>query len=375
MKSLWVLALLIFLFPVNILAQELTQKDVERVLQDSKNGNPIAQAYLGDMHYHGNGMPLNHIEAAKWWRKAAEQDNAFGQVNLGRMLSRGEKVPLNHAEALKWYRKAAEQGNSNGQLALASAYHYGKGTVGNRIAALKWYKEAANQGNSQALLELGNIHQYGRIGMTKSGKEAMKWYLKAAEKGNSNGYYEIGGMYSIYGGRFTRDYAEAIKWYRKAAELGNSEGQEKLGSMYRDGEGVNKDLKEAKKWFSKAAEQGNLHAKRALYEMSDKGKREIAFNELSQMIKNLFLMLLFFPVWWFIAGHVFNCPSRHLNIITIVTFAGGIVGFLITFACNGGVGGSAEISSTAWGCLLSYMAIHNMVLALIFFSGQRKRIS
>ena len=145
--------------------------------------------------------------------------------------------------------------------------------------------------------------------------------------------------------------------------------------MYRDGEGVDKDLNEAEKWFSKAAEQGNLHAKRALYEMSDQGKREMASTELTQTLKMLFSLLLFFPVWWLIAGYFFNSPSTHFNLIIIVTFVGGVIGFFIAFACGGGAGGSSQMSASAWGCLLPYLVIHNIALALIFFSGQRKRES
>ncbi|HBH36497.1 MAG TPA: hypothetical protein DDW45_09220, partial [Gammaproteobacteria bacterium] len=121
--------------------------------------------------------------------------------------------------------------------------------------------------------------------------------------------------------------------------------------------------------------QGNLPAKSRLYEMSDKGKREIAFNELSQTIKILFSLLLFFPVWWLIAGYFFNSSSKHQVISGIVIFAGGVAGFFIAFACNGGAGGSSEMSASAWSCFLPYMAIHNILLALIFFSGQRKRES
>lgn len=124
-----------------------------------------------------------------------------------------------------------------------------------------------------------------------------------------------------------------------------------------------------------AAEQGNLHAERALYEMSDQGKRDIAFTELTQTIKILFSLLLFFPVWWLIAGYFFNSPPTHFNIIIIVTFVGGVIGFFIAFACNGGAGGSSEMSASAWSCFIPYMAIHNVVLAFIFFSGQRKRES
>ena len=81
-----------------------------------------------------------------------------------------------------------------------------------------------------------------------------------------------------------------------------------------------------------------------------------------------------FPVWWLIMGYFFNCPPKHLGIISIVVFVGGIVGFFILFACGGGAGGSSEVSARAWDCFLPYMAIQNMVLGLIFLSGKRKKV-
>ena len=45
--------------------------------------------------------------------KAAEQGNAGAQANLGIMYARGEGVPKNDTEAAKWYRKAAEQGHES----------------------------------------------------------------------------------------------------------------------------------------------------------------------------------------------------------------------------------------------------------------------
>ena len=42
----------------------------------------------------------------------AEQGNAAAQYNLGVMYDNGEGVPQDYAEAAKWYRLAAEQGEA-----------------------------------------------------------------------------------------------------------------------------------------------------------------------------------------------------------------------------------------------------------------------
>lgn len=58
------------------------------------------------------------IEAAAWFRRAAEQGDMNAQRSLGYMYAKGEGVPQNDAEALIWLRKAAEQGDLYSQRAL-----------------------------------------------------------------------------------------------------------------------------------------------------------------------------------------------------------------------------------------------------------------
>ena len=53
----------------------------------------------------------NFVEAAKWFRKAADQGIALAQANLGLCYEKGEGVPRDIAEAMKWYRLASESQN------------------------------------------------------------------------------------------------------------------------------------------------------------------------------------------------------------------------------------------------------------------------
>ena len=144
-------------------------------------------------------------EAAKWYRKAAEQRNAIAQNNLGTMYYNGKGVTKNYAEAVKWYRKAAEQGNANAQ-------------------PRQWYVLGELR-PKQGMY----VHGYG---VTKDHAEAAKWYRKAAEQGNAFAQKNLGVVYG-HGYGVTQDYAEALKWYRKAADQGNALAQNNLGDMYR----------------------------------------------------------------------------------------------------------------------------------------------
>ena len=78
----------------------------------AKNGDPVAQANLGSMYLHGQGVTRDDREAAKWLRMAAEQGDEYSQYSLGIMYHDGQGVPLDYKEALRWSRMAAEQGAS-----------------------------------------------------------------------------------------------------------------------------------------------------------------------------------------------------------------------------------------------------------------------
>ena len=58
-------------------------------------------------------MEKDAKEAVKWYRKAAEQGNAYGQHNLGWMYANGEGVPKGNVTAYAWYNLAAANGNAS----------------------------------------------------------------------------------------------------------------------------------------------------------------------------------------------------------------------------------------------------------------------
>ena len=65
------------------------------------------------MYRLGAGVPLNYVEAEKWFRKAAEQGHAGSQVELGGKYFTGEGVPEDYAEAYAWYLLAKANGSEN----------------------------------------------------------------------------------------------------------------------------------------------------------------------------------------------------------------------------------------------------------------------
>jgi tetratricopeptide (TPR) repeat protein len=87
----------------------------------AKPNEATAGLYLGNMYYNGQMVTKSVSEAVKWWRKGADQGNAWAQSNLGAMYATGNGVARDTAEAMRWYRKAAEAGNEGGLNNLAWA--------------------------------------------------------------------------------------------------------------------------------------------------------------------------------------------------------------------------------------------------------------
>ena len=64
----------------------------------------------------GKGTPQDYVQAALWYRKAAEQADADAQIELGMLYYEGHGVPQDYAQTAYWFRKSAEQGDDNAQL-------------------------------------------------------------------------------------------------------------------------------------------------------------------------------------------------------------------------------------------------------------------
>lgn len=116
----------------------------------AEQGDPKAQFYLGALYYHGEGVPQNTAEAARWYRRAAEGGHAAAQHNLGVMLFTGEGMPEDAQEALGWFLRAAEQGHGPAQYNLGIMYAEGSGTPPDNERAYLWFSLAAERNEAHA---------------------------------------------------------------------------------------------------------------------------------------------------------------------------------------------------------------------------------
>lgn len=110
----------------------------------AEQGHAEAQLYLGLLYKEGKGLPKDDRASANSFRKAAEQGSPEAQFNLGLMYYVGQDVPQDYAESAKWYRLAAKQGNGYAQANLGHMYAEGLGVPKDYVRAHVWMNFAAS---------------------------------------------------------------------------------------------------------------------------------------------------------------------------------------------------------------------------------------
>lgn len=235
----------------------------DRPLRDQPLPAIRAQAEAGDVRArfelalrleHGEGAPKSAGEAAKWFRKAADQGLPAAQEALAWKYMEGLGLRKDQREAIKWFRKAAENGRASAQFDLATIYDNGDGIDRNAPEAARWFRAAAEQGLAAAQESLAVMCSEGD-GVFKDLAEGAKWHHAAADQGLASAQYSVGVMFDLGEGE-PKDPSEAVRWYRKAAEQGHPEAECKLGLAYANALGVETDVIEGYKWLNLAAARG-----------------------------------------------------------------------------------------------------------------------
>lgn len=164
---------------------EADTKQLTILRTQAEKGDAKAQFELAKAFYAGKySVATNYVEAVKWFRKAAGQNDALAQSNLGACYANGQGVARDEVEAVRWYRKAAEQNHPAAQSNLGNCYDMGQGLVKDEVEAVKWFRKAAEQNLPAAQSNLGVCYEHGD-GVAKHEVEAYKWDLLAAAQGDA----------------------------------------------------------------------------------------------------------------------------------------------------------------------------------------------
>ncbi len=228
-------------------------------------GNDEAKVILAKYNLRDYGNTNNKKLGFQQLKDYAAQGNTFAMYELGEAYYAGHYVEKDRMEAAKWYRKAAEAGNAKAMNAMAYCYDNGKGVPMDAEQVRYWYVRSAEAGNITGQYKAGRCFQKGIGGEVDLG-EAMKWYFEGAEQNSASCIMKIGEAY-LTGKGLEKNVAKGISFLRRAAQLGNGRAFTILGDCCSEGIGLKQDKDEALRMYTEAYEHGDRAGGEALARM------------------------------------------------------------------------------------------------------------
>ena len=149
-----------------------------KLRQAADAGHAGAQALFGNILEQADDRP----EAAKYYKKAADQGNADGQFGYAALLASGDGIEKNVVQARRWLETAAKQGHKMAINELALAYLRGGLDIPDSerksAAGLEWVQLSAENGFLPAMDAMVVAHRDGEFGLPADAKAAAKWTEK-----------------------------------------------------------------------------------------------------------------------------------------------------------------------------------------------------
>jgi TPR repeat protein len=228
--------------------------------KSAEQDNLKALGKLGDMHYWGQGCPVDFAKALDCFTRAAEMGDALSMESIAIIYTDGEGgIEIDLVQAFAWMRRAAEKGMVEPMRVLAEKYRDGDGCEKNGLEALAWFERYEQETrespeHAQALHFLGKAYYEGGCGEVDHVK-ALDCFTRAAEMGDVEAMDSLSVLYkdgSGNGGGVEVDLIKSFKWMRLAAEGGDTGSMRGISQKYRKGEGCELDMNEAEMWKKKA---------------------------------------------------------------------------------------------------------------------------
>ena len=116
----------------------------------AESGDADSQYGMGLLYADGIVVPMDDVEALKWFGLAADKGHGEAQYKLGVMHANGWGVPMSEAEAMKWYLLAAGKGVTAAQVSVGTMYQNGFSVEQDKVEALKWFSVAVKLGDEDA---------------------------------------------------------------------------------------------------------------------------------------------------------------------------------------------------------------------------------
>ncbi len=233
--------------------QTALKEAMRRIAANPKDGP--AMTLIGEIYKEGVSVRRDPVEAARWYKLAADVGDRQAQFSLGLMLLIGAPgVEKDRAGAAALFEKAAAQGHAGALYNLGVMAIEGDGKSSPDFTkAADFFRRSAEAGDDDGAYSYGVLLRDGR-GVPLDIAAAAHWLKRAADGGIIAGEVEYAIM--LFNGiGVDKDEAGAAKLFLKAAAKNNPIAQNRLAHLYATGRGVPKDVVRAAAWhrFAKAA--------------------------------------------------------------------------------------------------------------------------
>jgi TPR repeat protein len=223
-------------------------------------GHAEAQCHLSSCYALGNGVQKNTKRALKWLQRSAEQISRCRTIRLRVFYATGlMDLSQDSIEAANWYRSAAEQGSAQEQFEIGECYRKGIEVPQDYYEAAQWYHKAAKQGYADAQYKLG---LYFRGGERDGFYEHVTVGLANAFLGEKLPFdvlnAKTGEIIIAANQQITRTLLRKLAKDYDQCDIAPSPVRDKLREI------IAKCDKGAVVWFQRAAEQGHADAQRNL---------------------------------------------------------------------------------------------------------------
>lgn len=261
----------------NILLQQevpnVSQNDFDIILnqyqEEAKKGDIHKQFNLGWIYDKGYGVPVDEVEAVKWYTLAAQAGHSIAQFNLIVMSLDDRRSIKNINLAVEYAKKIVlQKAMPEARVLLGYLHEIGVGFPQKFETAVQLYRQASAEECAEAYYRLSLCYRYGK-GVEKDIYFEQHWLDKAIQKEHPGALVKMGIKLEKEANskKSKKLYSEACSYFEKAALKNDPVALHKLGERCNDHElddWRHRDDKKAKFFFEKSAQQNYAPAQLAL---------------------------------------------------------------------------------------------------------------
>lgn len=218
-------------------------------------------------------------EAAKLYKEAADEGDAYAKWKLSGAYFLGEGVEVDEKKGFRLLEEAANAGLEEAKAGLACCYIGGFSTKPDIAKGKKMMDSLVETStNAFVLSSYAGMLMSGNPAYEKNEKKAIKILESVDDKDNPFYLYDMGLVY--YNGIDNDvDYQKALEYFSKAFERGRFLGAYYCGGIYYiGGHNVKKNIDKSVEWFKKgvqAMEAGCMCSLGQIYCSTDEKYRDV----------------------------------------------------------------------------------------------------